>query len=439
MPNITKRYIDAARYESDGKTRDERWDDGLRGFGLRISPKGVKTFILFYRVGGKRGARQRLVKLGTYGRDMTPDEARRKAGRWLTAARDGHDPYGEIDEAAKSDTFKAVAADFIELSVVPNQRPRGVAEDKRIINVELVPKWGPRRIREITSRDVINLLDDIAARPAPIMANRTLAVTRKLFKWATARHALDQIPTDGIEPPGKETKRDRVLTDGEIRLVWQASDTSKQTCGSVIKALILTGGADYNRLGVPGEEELIGKGVSYCATCDAAFFKDQEVAVVGGGDAAVEEAMFAARFASKVTLIHRRDELRAGRILQERIFANPKMEFLWNTVVTAIKGDNEVTALSLNNRVSGEDSSLSVAALFIFIGQHPNTDFLNGLVAMDNGKHVQVDEWMATGLGGLFAAGDVRQNSARQVASSAGDGVTAAIAADHYISDNFPD
>ena len=205
------------------------------------------------------------------------------------------------------------------------------------------------------------------------------------------------------------------------------------------KAVVVTSGADYNKLGVPGEERLTGRGVSYCATCDAAFFKEQEVAVVGGGDAAVEEGMFAARFASKVTLIHRRDELRASRILQDRVFANPKMQFLWNTVVTEVQGDDEVTSLSLKNVAGGEDSTMSVAALFIFIGQHPNTDFLTGLVEMDNGKHVVVDEWMSTELGGLFAAGDVRQNSARQVASSVGDGVTAAIAADHYISDKFPD
>ncbi len=205
------------------------------------------------------------------------------------------------------------------------------------------------------------------------------------------------------------------------------------------KAVVVTSGADYNKLGVPGEERLTGRGVSYCATCDAAFFKEQEVAVVGGGDAAVEEGMFAARFASKVTLIHRRDELRASRILQDRVFANPKMQFLWNTVVTEVQGDDEVTSLSLKNVAGGEDSALSVAALFIFIGQHPNTDFLTGLVEMDNGKHVVVDEWMSTRLGGLFAAGDVRQRSARQVASSVGDGVTAAIAADHYISDKFPD
>ena len=241
MPNITKRYIDAARYKGDGESRDERWDDGLPGFGLRISPKGLKSFILFYRVGGKRGAVQRLIKLGTYGRDMTPDEARRKAGRWLNAARDGQDPYGDIDEAAKSDTFKDVAAKFIELYVKPNKRPRSIAEDTRIINRELVPKWGSRRIGEITGRHVTKLLDDVAARPAPVMANRTLAVARRLFKWAAARHALVQIPTDGIEPPGKETKRDRVLADAEIRLVWQASDTLAQPFGSFIKVLILTG------------------------------------------------------------------------------------------------------------------------------------------------------------------------------------------------------
>ena len=241
MPNITKRYIDAARYKGDGTSRDERWDDALPGFGLRISPKGVKTFILFYRVGGKRGARQRLVKLGAYGRDMTPDEARKKAGKWLTAARDGSDPYGKIDEAAKSNTFKDVAADFIELYVRPNKRPRSIAEDERIINGELVPKWGSRRIGEITGRDVTKLLDDIAARPAPIMANRTLAATRKLFKWAAARHALTLIPTDGIEPPGKETKRDRILPDEEIRLLWQVSDKLGWPFGPFVKLLILTG------------------------------------------------------------------------------------------------------------------------------------------------------------------------------------------------------
>ncbi|MBI1886644.1 MAG: thioredoxin-disulfide reductase [Chloroflexi bacterium] len=203
------------------------------------------------------------------------------------------------------------------------------------------------------------------------------------------------------------------------------------------KAVILTAGADYNRLGVPGEERLTGRGVSYCATCDAAFFKDQEVAVVGGGDSALDEGMFTSRYASKVYVVHRRDQLRASRVLQERAFANPKMEFTWNTVVTEVLGENEVAGARLRNTITGEESTLEVKAVFIFIGQHPNTDFLKGLVSTDEGGHVLVNDWMETELPGLFAAGDVRQNSARQVVSSAGDGATAAIAADHYISNTF--
>jgi thioredoxin reductase (NADPH) len=203
------------------------------------------------------------------------------------------------------------------------------------------------------------------------------------------------------------------------------------------KAVIITGGADYNRLGVPGEERLTGRGVSYCATCDAAFFKDQEVAVVGGGDAAMDEGLFVTRYASKVSVIHRRDQLRAGKILQERAFANPKMEFVWNTVVTEVLGEESVTGLRLKNVVSGEQSTLPVAAVFIFIGLHPNTDFLKGLLRMDEGGHIFVNEWMETEVPGVFAAGDVRVSSARQVVTAAGDGATAAIKADHYITDHF--
>ncbi len=203
------------------------------------------------------------------------------------------------------------------------------------------------------------------------------------------------------------------------------------------KAVIVTAGADYNRLGVPGEERLTGRGVSYCATCDAAFFKDEEVAVVGGGDAAMDEGLFTTRYASKVYVVHRRDQLRASRILQERAFANPKMHFIWNTVVTEILGEEAVEGARLRNVVTGEEWVLPVKAVFIFIGHHPNTDWLKGLVPMDNGGHIVVNEWMETGLPGLFAAGDVRRNAARQVVSSAGDGATAAIAADRYISEHF--
>ncbi|HLF71586.1 MAG TPA: thioredoxin-disulfide reductase [Dehalococcoidia bacterium] len=203
----------------------------------------------------------------------------------------------------------------------------------------------------------------------------------------------------------------------------------------VAKAVIITAGADYNRLQVPGEERLTGYGVSYCATCDAAFFKDMEVAVVGGGDAAMDEGLFVTRYASKVTVIHRRDELRASAVLQERAFANPKMVFQWNTVVESIEGDKAVESVHLKNVVTGEESDMPLSAVFIFVGQTPNSSFLDGLVKLDAGRHVIVNDWMETNVPGIFAAGDIRNNAARQVITSAGDGATAAIRADHYIND----
>ena len=203
------------------------------------------------------------------------------------------------------------------------------------------------------------------------------------------------------------------------------------------KAVIITAGADYNHLNVPGEERLTGYGVSYCATCDAAFFADQEVAVVGGGDSALDEGLFVTRYASKVTVIHRREELRAGAYLQERAFNEPKMEFLWNTVVESVEGETDVDKLKVRNVVTNEVSDFPVSAVFIFIGHSPNSSFIDQLVEMDAGRHIVVNEWMETNVPGIYAAGDIRTNSARQVISSAGDGATAAIAADHYITNKF--
>jgi thioredoxin reductase (NADPH) len=203
------------------------------------------------------------------------------------------------------------------------------------------------------------------------------------------------------------------------------------------KAVIAASGADYNKLGVPGEERLTGRGVSYCATCDGPFFRDKVVAVVGGGDAAADEGLFVARYASKIYLIHRRDQLRATKVLQTRLFADPKIAFVWNTVVESIDGDDTVKSLQLRNTVSGETSKLDVGAVFIFIGQYPNSAVFRELVRPDKNGFIPVDLWMRTSCPGLFAAGDLRSESSRQVVSAAGDGATAAIAADRYLEEMF--
>ena len=205
------------------------------------------------------------------------------------------------------------------------------------------------------------------------------------------------------------------------------------------RSVILTGGADYNRLGVPGEERLTGRGVSYCATCDAAFFRGAEVIVVGGGDAALDEGLFVTRYAERVHIIHRRDAFRASAILQERALASPKIDVTWDTIVTEILGDTSVGGVRTRNLKTGEERVRPAEAVFIFIGQHPNTEWLGGMLRLDAGGHVPVNLWMETAVPGLFAAGDIRADSARQVVSAAGDGATAAVRADHYLSSAFPD
>jgi thioredoxin reductase (NADPH) len=222
-----------------------------------------------------------------------------------------------------------------------------------------------------------------------------------------------------------------IAQDAETHIVRTAEGAYRA------KAVIITGGADYNRLGVPGEERLTGFGVSYCATCDGAFFRGKDVAVVGGGDAAMDEALFLTRYVSHVTVVHRRDTLRASAILQERAFANEKISFAWNTVVEEILGEEYVTGVRVRDVVTGETRTLDVAAVFVFIGLTPNTGYLRGKLRMDEGGHIFVNEWMETEIPGLFAAGDVRVNSARQLVTAAGDGATAAIRADKYISEHF--
>ena len=200
------------------------------------------------------------------------------------------------------------------------------------------------------------------------------------------------------------------------------------------KAVIIAGGSERYKLDVPGEEEFTGKGVSYCATCDGAFFREQPVAVVGGGDAAITEALHLAKFASRVTVIHRRDQLRASRILQEKAFSQPKIEFRWNSIVEKIEGGDLVKRIRLRQVKTGEESALEVAGIFISIGLKPNTDYLKGILPLDVTGHIITDEKMETKVPGIFAAGDIRHNSTRQVITAAGDGATAAIYAEKFIS-----
>lgn len=202
------------------------------------------------------------------------------------------------------------------------------------------------------------------------------------------------------------------------------------------KAVIIAGGSKRQTLGVPREEEFTGKGVSYCAICDAAFFREQPVAVVGGGDAAITEALHLAKFASKVTVIHRRHQLRATRILQERTFAEPKIDFRWDSTVERIEGEDFVKRLRLNHVLTGEKSILEVAGIFISVGFKPDTDYLKGILPLDAIGHIITNEKMETEVPGILAAGDIRNNSGRQAITAAGDGATAAIYAERFLTES---
>jgi thioredoxin reductase (NADPH) len=200
-------------------------------------------------------------------------------------------------------------------------------------------------------------------------------------------------------------------------------------------AVILACGARHKRLGVPGEHEFTGKGVSFCATCDGALFRDQDIAMVGGGDNALTEALFLARFARKIHVIHRRHEFRAAKYLQERVFQLDRAQIHWDTVVAEIKGAQAVEALELMNVHSGERSTLPVAGVFITIGMVPNTAWLKNLLPLDEEGFIFTDVNMATDIPGIFAAGDVRSKLLRQIATAVGDGAIAVVAAENYLED----
>lgn len=199
------------------------------------------------------------------------------------------------------------------------------------------------------------------------------------------------------------------------------------------KTVVLATGATHRRLGVPGEERFAGAGVSYCATCDGAFFRGKEVAVIGGGDVALEDALFLSRISSKVYLIHRRDELRGAKSLQEKVFEAENIEIIWNTVVEAVEGEEMVEEITLRQTKTGEKSSLPVQGVFVAVGIQPNSELFRGLVNMDEGGYIRAGEDCVTDTPGVFAAGDVRTKMLRQVITAAADGANAVVSAERYL------
>jgi thioredoxin reductase (NADPH) len=204
-------------------------------------------------------------------------------------------------------------------------------------------------------------------------------------------------------------------------------------------SVIIATGASPRKLGVPGERELTGKGVSYCATCDGHFFKDQDVVVVGGGDSALEEGIFLTRYASRVRIIHRRDKLRAGKLLQKRAMGNPKISFILNSIVTEIVGEEEVHGVKIKDVKTNEIEFIETKGVFIFIGHEPNTEIFKGQLELDERGYIKTDGRTRTGIPGVFAAGEVQDPIYRQIVTSAGSGCMAAIEAEKYLSLKFPD
>ncbi|MBO7611446.1 MAG: thioredoxin-disulfide reductase [Elusimicrobia bacterium] len=228
------------------------------------------------------------------------------------------------------------------------------------------------------------------------------------------------------------------ITYGEVSFI-ETDDAIKKVILSdkkeyFTKAIIIASGANFRKLGVEGEQEFIGKGVSYCATCDGPFFRNKEIAVVGGGDSALQEALYLTKFATKVNLIHRRDQFRAAKILQEKVFAEPKINIIFDSVVENISGALSVEQVTLKNVKNNISSPLSVNGVFVFVGWLPNTKFLeNTKIKLNEAGYIVTDDNMNTSIEGIFACGDVRQKILRQVVTAAGDGAIAAISAQHFI------
>lgn len=245
---------------------------------------------------------------------------------------------------------------------------------------------------------------------------------------------VDQVNEFGAKKISDEIKS--VDFSGKIKVLKGAKEEYQA------KSVIIATGAVPRPIGCPGEKELVGRGVSYCATCDAAFFEELEVFVMGGGDTAVEEAMYLAKFARKVTIIHRRDELRAAKSIQEKAFKHDKLEFIWDSVITEIKGDGILESMVIKNLKTGEEKEIfadeedGTFGVFPFIGYLPATKLFDGIIDIEDG-YIRTDEDMKTNIDGVFAAGDVRVKSLRQVVTATADGAIAAVQAEKYIENAF--
>jgi thioredoxin reductase (NADPH) len=241
---------------------------------------------------------------------------------------------------------------------------------------------------------------------------------------------LSRLMEEQAKKFGMETVTEEVVKvslEGEMKVIQTHESTY------YCEALIICTGTEYRKLGVPGEKEFAGKGVSYCATCDGAFFQDSQIIVVGGGDSALTEALFLTKFVKELTIIHRRDALRGTKIYQERVLANPKIKFLWNSIVQEIKGDSVVRSIVVKNVKSGQTKEFETDGAFLFVGLIPRTQFLKGVVQMDGGGYILTNEDCETSAKGIFAVGDCRKKLLRQISTAVGDGATAAFAAEKYL------
>ena len=229
-----------------------------------------------------------------------------------------------------------------------------------------------------------------------------------------------QVEIKSVEKIAREGNVKKVIADGEKYLS---------------KAVIVATGVEPKLLEIPGEKELRGRGVSYCATCDGPFFRDKEVVVIGGGDSAVEEAIYLTRFAKRVRLIHRRDQLRATKLVQERAFGNEKVEVVWDTVTTSINGEQFVQSVDVKNVKTGRKDNLETSGVFLYVGVKPNSDLFDFKIDTDQGGFLRTDENMRTSVEGIYAVGDVRAKQLRQIVTATGEGATAAFAVEKYLED----